>query len=155
MLLLLLAAVAVLRFGLVLLCFPVPCRWLRCSHLLEISTIADGRRVRRLGNGGHCSPSTFPYSSLAVCCFYRLPLSPFSVSVWFCSFFLLRVAGCAALIIGHCRRSVSGCALSSLRLDCQLLPPLPVSEGAPCSVSLGAPFFLCFFSLLFYEILNH
>ena len=66
----------------------------------------------------------------------RLSVAPtfagVAVLVAVASVFLLRLSidtavMVAALIGGHCRRSVSGCALSSVRLDCQLLPPLPVS----------------------------
>ena len=94
----------------------------RRSHRSDVATIADGQTVRRLGDGrrsvigGHCQ------------------LLPVMVSV--ALVFLLRVrvrrshrseVATIADVKGCALLRVAGCALSLVRLDCQLLPPLPVS----------------------------
>ena len=105
----------------------------RRSHRSEVATIADGRTVRRLGDGGR---SVFLLGigrrSCSLClsvCFViggHCQLLPVMVAV--ASVFLLRpsidtAVMVAALIGGHCRRSVSGCAA----LIARRFPPLPVS----------------------------
>ena len=78
------------------------------SHRSDVATIADGQTVRRLGDG--------------VGWVFLLRVRVCFVIGGHCQ--LLPVMVAVALVFLLC---VPGAPLSSVRLDCQLLPPLPVS----------------------------